>query len=39
MPISKALGIKTDMVGAAIDADCFAAIARAMGVIDVRWVA
>ena len=34
MPVSKALGIMTDMVGTQIDADCFAALRRAIGNVD-----
>jgi HD-GYP domain-containing protein (c-di-GMP phosphodiesterase class II) len=33
MPISQALSVMTDMVGTAIDADCFEAMKRAMGTI------
>ena len=34
MPVSRALAIMSDMVGTQIDADCFAALRRAMGSID-----
>jgi HD-GYP domain-containing protein (c-di-GMP phosphodiesterase class II) len=34
MPVSKAMTIMADMVGTAIDADCFAALRRALGRID-----
>ena len=34
MPVTKALAIMTDMVGTAIDADCFAALRRALGSAD-----
>ncbi|THD43979.1 MAG: HD domain-containing protein [Bradyrhizobium sp.] len=39
MPISKALAVMTEMVDTAIDPRCFAALKRAMGVIDARLVA
>jgi hypothetical protein len=34
MPITKALTIMSEMVGTQIDADCFAALCRALGRID-----
>ena len=34
MPITKALAIMSDMIGTQIDADCFAALRRALGRID-----
>ena len=34
MPISKALGIMTEMVGTQIDANCFVALRRALGRVD-----
>jgi HD-GYP domain-containing protein (c-di-GMP phosphodiesterase class II) len=34
MPVTKALAIMTDMVGTAIDADCFAALRRGLGSAD-----
>ena len=34
MPITKALAIMSEMVGTQTDADCFAALRRAMGNID-----
>lgn len=34
MPITKALAIMAEMVGSAIDADCFGALKRALGAID-----
>jgi response regulator RpfG family c-di-GMP phosphodiesterase len=34
MPITKALGIMSGMVGTQIDADCFTALRRALGRID-----
>ena len=39
MPVSQALTIMAGMVGAALDPDCFAALRRAMGVIDMKRVA
>jgi HD-GYP domain-containing protein (c-di-GMP phosphodiesterase class II) len=39
MPISKALGIMTDMIGTQIDADCFAALRRAIGAVDATLAA
>jgi HD-GYP domain-containing protein (c-di-GMP phosphodiesterase class II) len=39
MPVSKAMTIMADMVGTAIDADCFAALRRALGRIDVTLAA
>jgi HD-GYP domain-containing protein (c-di-GMP phosphodiesterase class II) len=39
MPISKALGIMGDMVGTQIDADCFAALRRAIGAVDAALAA
>ena len=34
MPITKALAIKSEMVGIQIDAKCFATLSRALGRID-----
>ena len=34
MPVSKALAIMSEMVGTQIDADCFAALTRALGRVD-----
>ena len=34
MPITKALGIMSGMVGTQLDADCLAALSRALGRID-----
>jgi HD-GYP domain-containing protein (c-di-GMP phosphodiesterase class II) len=39
MPITKALGIMADMVGTQIDADCFAALRRAIGSVDATLAA
>ncbi len=39
MPVSKAMTIMADMVGPAIDADCFAALRRALGRIDLTLAA
>jgi HD-GYP domain-containing protein (c-di-GMP phosphodiesterase class II) len=39
MPISKALGIMSEMVGTQIDADCFAALRRAIGAVDATLAA
>ena len=39
MPVSKALVIMADMVGTQIDADCFAALRRAMGAVDATLAA
>jgi HD-GYP domain-containing protein (c-di-GMP phosphodiesterase class II) len=39
MPVSKALGIMTDMVGTQIDATCFAALRRAIGAVDATLAA
>jgi HD-GYP domain-containing protein (c-di-GMP phosphodiesterase class II) len=39
MPVTKALALMADMVGTAIDADCFAALRGALGRIDVTMAA
>lgn len=39
MPVSKALAIMADMVGTAIDADCFAALRSGLGRVDLTLVA
>jgi HD-GYP domain-containing protein (c-di-GMP phosphodiesterase class II) len=39
MPISKALGIMSEMVGTQIDVDCFAALRRAIGSVDATLAA
>ena len=39
MPVSKALGIMSEMVGTQIDADCFAALRRAIGAVDATLAA
>jgi HD-GYP domain-containing protein (c-di-GMP phosphodiesterase class II) len=39
MPVSKALAIMSDMVGTAIDADCFAALRSGLGRVDLTLVA
>ena len=39
MPVTKAMTIMTEMVETAIDADCFAALRRALGRIDVTLAA
>jgi HD-GYP domain-containing protein (c-di-GMP phosphodiesterase class II) len=39
MPVSKALGIMSEMVGTQIDADCFAALRRAIGAVDAALAA
>ena len=39
MPVSKALGIMSGMVGTQIDADCFAALRRAIGAVDATLAA
>ena len=39
IPVSQALTIMAGMVGAALNPDCFAALRRAMGVIDMKLVA
>jgi HD-GYP domain-containing protein (c-di-GMP phosphodiesterase class II) len=39
MPISKAVAIMAEMTGSAIDAECFAALRRALGRIDVTLAA
>ena len=39
MPVSKALGIMSEMVGTQIDADCLAALRRAIGAVDATLAA
>jgi HD-GYP domain-containing protein (c-di-GMP phosphodiesterase class II) len=39
MPISEALALMSDMVGTQIDADCFAALRRAMSAVDATLAA
>jgi HD-GYP domain-containing protein (c-di-GMP phosphodiesterase class II) len=39
MPVTKAMTIMAEMVGTAIDADCFAALRRALGRVDVTLAA
>jgi HD-GYP domain-containing protein (c-di-GMP phosphodiesterase class II) len=39
MPVTKALGIMADMVGTQIDADCLAALRRAIGAVDATLAA
>jgi HD-GYP domain-containing protein (c-di-GMP phosphodiesterase class II) len=39
MPVTKALALMADMVGTALDPDCFAALRQAMGRIDVTLAA
>ena len=39
MPVSKVLGIMSEMVGTQIDADCFAALRRAIGAVDATLAA
>ncbi len=39
MPVSKALGIMSEMVGTQIDAGCFAALRRAIGAVDATLAA
>jgi HD-GYP domain-containing protein (c-di-GMP phosphodiesterase class II) len=39
MPVSKALAIKAESVGTAIDPDCFDALKRAMGSLDATLAA
>ena len=39
MPVSKALGIMSGMVGTQIDSDCFAALRRAIGAVDATLAA
>jgi HD-GYP domain-containing protein (c-di-GMP phosphodiesterase class II) len=39
MPVSKALGIMSEMVGTQIDANCFAALRRAIGAVDATLAA
>ena len=39
MPVSKALGIMEEMVGAAIDAECFEALKQAMRVLEIKAAA
>jgi HD-GYP domain-containing protein (c-di-GMP phosphodiesterase class II) len=39
MPVSKALGIMSEMVGTQIDSDCFTALRRAIGAVDATLAA
>ena len=39
MPVSKALGIMSEMIGTQIDSDCFAALRRAIGAADATLAA
>jgi len=39
MPVSKAFGVMSDMIGTAIDPDCFAALRQAIGQVDTELAA
>jgi hypothetical protein len=39
MPVAKALAIMAELVGSAIDSDCFAALRRAIGSIEAALAA